>query len=321
MSGVLLTGSSGLIGRRVRPHLERAGWDVVGVSRSPDRAAARADLADAGQTRAVVSDTGPDVVVHLAGGPARSPDALHVANVVTTVNLLEAVAASSPGAYVMVAGSAAEYGEGDGRPLTEDTPCRPVTAYGRAKLAQTVAALRIARAHGLHVTVVRPFNVVAYDMPPSTPLGSMRAQLLAQRGRDRTVVCGRTDLKRDFIPVHEVAAVIAALCRQRPAASLLNICSGTGVALDDVVRRLQEDLAVRIAVEHHPDLLALPGARVVVGDPGRLSRLGHRLDGSVAAVCRALLHDRRRGPRVPPDAVGGEPPVRGRDGRGGGRSG
>ena len=309
MTRVLVTGAAGLLGSRVASVLAEAGADVVRTARRAALDVVVADLYRADEVRALVRRTAPDVVVHLAGGHAAGRGAVYAANVLPTVHLVEAVASHAPTARLVVAGSAAEYGEGAGVPLSEDAPCRPVNDYGRAKLAQTEVARALAIAHGLDLLVVRPFNVVAHDLPVAGALGNLRRQLLVDTGPVRRVVCGRTDVLRDYVVADDVAGCLAELVLTAPSWEVLNLCSGTGVALQQVIEAAAAALDVEVELVSDPALVALPAPDVVVGDPGLLASWGLRLDGTVPAIVQALLSGAGPGgapPEPRPPGVGGQ---------------
>ena len=133
------------------------------------------------------------------------------ANVVATRNLFEAVAKLDPAPAVIVAGSAAEYGDPIADRVAEDHPTRPVTEYGRAKVQQSTVVQQIAGAAGLRFSIIRPFNIVSSELPATVALGNIRRQLLAASGPLRTVRCGRLDVVRDFIPLELVVDTVVRL--------------------------------------------------------------------------------------------------------------
>jgi nucleoside-diphosphate-sugar epimerase len=72
-------------------------------------------------------------------------------------------------AHAGVAGGNEEvFGIPDSNPVTEDTPCRPLEAYGRAKLEAEVLC-REAVASGLDVTIIRPRTILAAVAAPPAP--------------------------------------------------------------------------------------------------------------------------------------------------------
>lgn len=292
----LVTGSTGLVGRAVTARLQALGVDVMGVSRSPTSAlAVKADLTHAPAAAGTLKRVLPNVVVHLAGSAAGDRRELHRANVVTTRNLMQAVVQMEPRPAVIVAGSAAEYGDPLTERVAEDHPLRPVTEYGRAKTEQSIVVQQIASGAGLRACIVRPFNIVSPDLPPTVALGNMRRQLMAGTTQLRTVRCGRLDVIRDFIPLEFVVDTIVRLLELDEWPSVLNVCSGLGIQLGDLLEAMASKLGVEVDAEIDPRLAAIAAAPCLVGDPTRLGLLGlqSQLD---AAQLAALLVAPSRSP-------------------------
>lgn len=282
---VLVTGADGLIGGEL---LRRLGPGAVASGRSRER-----DLSVAGEAAALIDSLRPATIVHLAGGTSPDRHEVYRKNVLTTVHLLEAAARLPRLPHCIVIGSAAEYGEnaGDasGEPITESSPLRPVSEYGRAKLAQTTLAESISRSTGLPLTILRPFNLVSPRLPVSTALGNMREQLLRGPGPEATVECGRLDVVRDFVPLPAVAEAIERLIA-RPAEGAINVCSGTGIELRSILDAMAARLGVALRVVQKPELLAIPAAPRVVGDPARLAEAtGIRIEVTPESLAGILL--------------------------------
>src|SRR6478609_9373632 len=88
---VLVTGSSGFVGRHLLAHLETFDDEVLGT----DRSVGGPDLQDAEATREFVMDAAPEVIYHLAGwadvgGSWREPEAAFRANALGTLHILDA---------------------------------------------------------------------------------------------------------------------------------------------------------------------------------------------------------------------------------------
>src|SRR5215472_201456 len=97
----LVTGGAGFIGERLCDLLRASGWNVHSVSRRTAQASAhrhwRLDLTDSAATQALLRESRPDFVFHLASHVWGAPDLAHVlptfhSNLHTTVNLLHAIA-------------------------------------------------------------------------------------------------------------------------------------------------------------------------------------------------------------------------------------
>jgi nucleoside-diphosphate-sugar epimerase len=156
----LVTGATGFVGSHLAEALRRRGDEVTVLARSASKAAALAplvvrvvpgDLHDRAALQRAVE--GQDVVYHVAGVvAARSEAEFMAANRDGTRNLVEALEGTGTGRLVLVSSMAAAGPTIKGRPLRGDEAPRPVTAYGRSKLAaeQAVTASRLAW------TIVRP---------------------------------------------------------------------------------------------------------------------------------------------------------------------
>jgi len=157
---VLVTGATGFVGGHLAEALRRRGDEVTALARSASKAAALAPLG----VRVVPGDLhdraalqraaeGQDVVYHVAGVvAARSEADFMVANRDGTRNLVEALGQMGTGRLVLVSSMAAIGPTIKGRPLRGDEAPRPVTAYGRSKLAAEQAVT----ASALPWTIVRP---------------------------------------------------------------------------------------------------------------------------------------------------------------------
>lgn len=158
---VLVTGARGFIGRRLVRALQELDVEVTCMDRTPARADALSDLdvrrvygdvRDAGTAAAAVRDA--EAIVHLAAATApRSESEAHQINVVGTRTVADAAAACTTPPVLVYVSSLAVAGPNP-IAVTESMACRPVSIYGRTKLAaeQELAGL----AARLPVTIVRP---------------------------------------------------------------------------------------------------------------------------------------------------------------------
>jgi nucleoside-diphosphate-sugar epimerase len=163
---VLVTGGSGYFGTVLAGQALARG-DVVRIFdlNPPGPTLAGADfVAGDVRDRAAVRDAcdGVDVVFHnVAQVPLAKDRALFdEVNVGGTANVLVA-ARDARVSKVVHTSSSAVFGIPEHNPVTEASPCRPLEAYGRAKLRAEISC-HDAIAAGLDVTIVRPRTILGH---------------------------------------------------------------------------------------------------------------------------------------------------------------
>jgi nucleoside-diphosphate-sugar epimerase len=148
---VLVTGASGFLGSHVAELFASEGHDVRVLLRGTSSRRFLAfpheevtgDVMDAGSLPPAVR--GVDVVVHAAGLiAARNEREFASVNEHGTTNLYRAIEAHNPDVkrIIYISSIAAHGASKSGRPRPADSPPRPVTAYGRTKLAGELLARR-----------------------------------------------------------------------------------------------------------------------------------------------------------------------------------
>lgn len=299
---VLVTGASGFVGRAVLDELGHRGLEAIAVSRTARPAlgaGARvlADPGDATQVRLLLRSVNPQIVLHLAGiSTASTYSDLYEANVVFAANLMDAALALQNKPRVLLAGSAAEYGPvaAVSQPVREDEVCRPNTAYGASKLAQTSHAF-VAASRGLPVVVARLFNPIGPGMPKSLALGSFADQIARMGKRGGVLKTGDLDVVRDFIDIRIAAKLLVDLSLVNEAsAEVVNICTGDGQSLLELTRNLIAVSGLAVELQHDESRRGNSDVRVFVGDPSRLKSLGLRFEPSdMNAVLANILRRAR----------------------------
>lgn len=182
---VLVTGATGFVGRHLVWRVASMGDDVTCLVR---RTSNRAPL-DPYRVQYLIGDvTRPDclrgkleefdVVYHVAGALGRQAtddDWLFKVNRDGVRHVAEACAACADPPVLLVISSLAAAGVSTtGAPRTESEPPRPVSAYGRSKLAGEQAAIAVA--DRVPVTIVRPPIVFGEGDEPSFELFRMAAK-------------------------------------------------------------------------------------------------------------------------------------------------
>src|SRR4051795_12594361 len=182
----LVTGGAGFIGSNLVDALLDRGDEVTVVddlstgrvenldgARRRGIAFHECDITDAGRLRTKFSGTRPDIVFHLAAQidvrkSIEDPAWDAGVNVVGTINVLEASRLAGVRRVVNTSTGGAIYGEADVMPTPEDTPPRPMAAYGQSKFCAEAYCGWYERLYGLSTVTLRYGNVYG---PRQDPLG------------------------------------------------------------------------------------------------------------------------------------------------------
>lgn len=279
----LVIGADGFVGRHLCPHLRDAGDEVIeiiGPHLAPLGDATPLDVRDAEAVAQAVRSARPDAVYHLAAvafGPDASAD-VRVAMAIAvegTINVLEATSALDPAPVVLVTGSAEVYGAPELDRIGEETPTRPVNLYGATKLAQEALALAWAQAREAPVVVTRAFNHIGPGQRDTFAIPSFARQLAeiaAGRCEPRLAV-GNLSPVRDFTDVRDVVAAYRLLVAGGHTGEPINVASGRGVAIGEVLETLIAVSGLEVSVERDPAHARRLDPPRVVGDPTRLQML------------------------------------------------
>lgn len=291
---LLVTGADGFVGTHLCDRALERGLEVVSVGRSGEMR--RVDVRDGHAVGRLVADLRPAAVIHLASPPAHQvgtwdglAEALQGAG-----NVIAAVDRATPGTPVLVPGSAAQYGMGGPGRLTEESPTVPVSLYGAVKCICEAAALSDPLRGKARVIWTRSFNHVGPGQSRAAPVASWAAQAAAaERAGGGTIRTGSLDHVRDFLDVRDVADAYLDLVAS-DAAGVVNVCSGKGVALAEIVEMFVSLSRVEVRIERDPALLRTPDPPRIVGEPARLEALtGFKPKYDLARSLRDVLDEWR----------------------------
>lgn len=301
---ILLTGSSGWLGRFLAPRLRQDGHEVVGLDVAPG---ADTDILGSVADRALVERTlaerGVEAVIH--AGALHKPDVARYpaqsfvdVNVAGTLNLLAAASAAGCGRFVFTSTTSLMISEALHRGgldraawLTEDHgPLEPRNIYGVTKRAAEQLCALHHREHGLPVVVLRTGRFFPEEDDTHRDLSGPNRKANEFLNRRLTV--------EDAADAH-----VAALAKAPEVGFGLYIVSAPPPFSPDDAGELIADAPAVIAryFPHAAELYARAGWRLPrrierVYDPSRIGReLGFRCRTDFARVLRAL----ERGGQLP----------------------
>ncbi len=234
---ILITGGAGFIGYYVTKRLLKEGYDIVVVDngsrssflnevKSLDVKLVLADIRDVYALWDVINNI--DAIIHLAAlinaeESMRKPLLYHEVNVQGTLNIL--YVASKRGVKRMVlASSAAVYGEPKKLPISEDHPLNPLSVYGATKVQGEVYFRLFSNIYNFSAIILRFFNVYGPGQKGEYS-GVITNFIRRGLGKKPLIIYGDGRQTRDFVYVEDVAnAVLRSL--EMKGFNIFNI--GTG---------------------------------------------------------------------------------------------
>ncbi len=260
---VLIAGAGGFLGGWAGRAFADAGWRVIGIDRRAEPApghpagarfwaAWQDDLSDAEQLSEKLGRVRPAVVVHLAG-PADvrasfdRPVADFHAQVDPLLVLLEAIRLSGSGARLLLASSAAVYGDPDALPVRASCAPRPISPYGFHKLQQELIAETYHRIYGIGVCKARVFSTYGEGLRRLAVWDITRRLLAGER-----TIRGTGQETRDFLHAEDVGSAFVTIAeRSSFRGEAVNVASGTETKIEDLAEMIcRESGAANEKVRH-----------------------------------------------------------------------
>lgn len=277
---VLVTGGAGYVGSHCVRALCDHGVDVdvfdslaVGHREAVDSRAALivGELADAELVNNTFAGGGYDAVMHFAaladvGESVREPLNYYNNNVGATVTLLEKMRDHGVKSFVF-SSTCAVYGVPPSVPIIEDAARRPISPYGRSKLAIEWALEDCARAWGLAATALRYFNAagaapdgsIGEHHDPETHLIPLVLQVAAGQREDIKVFgvdypTPDGSCVRDYVHVTDLADIHrkALQTQVEGVFRFYNVGTGVGVSVKEVIECAREVTGCEIPASPAP---------------------------------------------------------------------
>lgn len=286
---VLVTGAAGFIGHHLTDELASRthvrAFDHFD-SHSPEELPDDVEIVEAevqdpkAITRAV---EGVDIIFHQAAlrgtnAVAEAPRRGNQVNIGGTLEVLEA--ARHADCRVVIASSAAIYGEAEALPIAEESAKTPTSLYGAQKLAGDQYARLYHEQYGLETVILRYFNVFGTTVNGGRHRGVVGAFLDQARDDGEISVHGDGTQTRDLVHVDDIvqANLLAAMTDQVGRA--YNIGSSDETKIGRLARRIASRFDTDVAVSNDEE--ETDGVRRSVADTARAqASLGYEPERTV----------------------------------------
>lgn len=146
--------------------------------------------------------------------------------------------------------SCAVYGEGSATPTRESTPLRPVSFYGKSKrIIET--NLRFAHhAEGLRYLILRPSNPYGPGQRADRGQGLVAVAMKRAAAGQPVTIWGDGSAVRDYIYIEDVVKAVAAILRAGAENEAINISSGEGLSVREVLGYVEDVAQTRLAIKY-----------------------------------------------------------------------
>ena len=256
MTNYLVTGGAGFIGSHLTHHLLNnrhhvrildnfsTGKEENLAGLKGDLEIRKGDIRDIQVVREAVENV--DVIFHEAAFVSNplsllEPSECLDVNVHGTELLLEE-ARNAGVRRIVMASSAAVYGDTDQLPTSEKTPVHPLSPYAASKVICEIYADMYTAAFGMEVVALRYFNVYGPRQSPESDYAAAVPIFIRQILNNKPItIFGDGNQTRDLVYVEDIvrANLLAAESEKAPG-MVINICTGEEISVLNLVDSLQE---------------------------------------------------------------------------------
>lgn len=291
----LITGFSGFVGRHFLQYLydKNETTEVFGIDiRKPvfdtsvyaDRlkiSFKEVNLLDKESLKAVLESFRPQYILHLASFSSvafswQHPEESFVNNTNIFLNMTGILKELQLPCRVLSIGSSEEYGNVLPKhlPLKEDMQLQPVSPYAVARVSQEMLSKVFVDSYHLDIILTRSFNHIGPWQDERFVVPSFIRRILNIRDAglsEGTIETGDTTIIRDFVDVRDVVNAYYMLLTEGTPGEIYNICSGTEIALSDIIAQIADIVGVKVSTKVNPEYVRPNDNRVVVGSHEKIT--------------------------------------------------
>ena len=290
---VLITGITGFVGSHMAEYVLAKGAQVFGSTRWRSKTEniehlrskvtfIESDLRDLSSVRALLETSVPDYIVHLAaqsfvGVSWHAPAETLTTNIISQVNLLEALRGLKMSPRFLAVGSSEEYGLvlEDEVPIKETNPLRPLSPYAVSKVTQDMMGYQYFKSYGLPIIRTRAFNHEGPrrgDVFVTSNFARQVAEIEAGL-REPVVYVGDLTPRRDYSDVRDIVRGYWLLLERGEPGEVYNLCSGRSWSIQQVLDFVLSLSTVKgIEVKTDPARLRPSDVMILEGDPTKMHK-------------------------------------------------
>ena len=290
---VLITGITGFAGSHLAEYaLAQPGVEVYGTirSRSPldnishivkDLHIVECDLRDPFSVKRIIAGIRPDRIFHLAAQSFvptswNAPEETLTTNIISQLNIFEAVKQDKIPVRIQIACSSEEYGlvYREETPINEDNPLRPLSPYGVSKVAQDLLAYQYNASYGLFTVRTRTFNHIGPRQGEMFVTSNFAKQiaLIEKDLQEPVIYVGNLDALRDFTDVRDIVQGYWLALEKCDPGEVYVLASGKACSIRQMLDLMLTMTKIQIEVKTDPNRLRPSDVPILLGDAAKFKQ-------------------------------------------------
>ncbi len=287
---ILITGINGFAGSHLAEYaLQQPDAEVFGTIRNRSNleninhlqsklSLVECDLRDPFSVKNLIGSIKPERIFHLAAQSFvptswNAPEETLTTNIISELNIFEAVRQEKIDARIQVACSSEEYGMvyPEETPISENNPLRPLSPYGVSKVGQDLLAYQYHASYGLFTVRTRAFNHTGPRRGEHFATSNFAKQIaeIEWGVREPVIYTGKLEALRDFTDVRDmVRGYWLALEKGQPG-DVYVLASGRAYSIAQVIEKIMQFSEVKITIKTDPARFRPSDVPVLLGDAGK----------------------------------------------------
>ena len=268
MSNILFIGGAGFIGSNLIRCLKRQAskTDIyvlepafANVSRleGEDMQIFRGELSDTDLVQSIIEANHIDTVVHLVatiipGSSFEDYKREYQQVIFPTIELMQ-ICAKRNIRFVYFSSGGTVYGNrSDMEPFKETDAMAPISYYGWSKQMMENSILYVHRTTGLNYLILRPSNPYGHGQNIHAKQGLIAVALGKILAGEPISVWGDGSNVRDYIYIDDLCQAVVQLLMQDVSNTTINIGSGVGTSINDIIEVLKDVVEEEVKVDYQP---------------------------------------------------------------------
>jgi len=316
----LITGVTGQDGAYLSKLLLEKDYQVIGLILSPNYSdltnlkylnvsnkviLEECDLLNSGQVKNIIEKYQPEEIYNLAaqssvGVSFKRPKETLDFNMISVLNLLEAIRTTSNKTKFYQASSGEIFGKVSDLPVTEKTPLQPLNPYAVSKASAHLMTITYRESYGLfaccgvfftHESYLRPSNFFVKKI--------VKEALNIKEGKQDVLEVGNIEIRRDLGYAPEYVKAMWMILQQDKPSDFL-ICSGKSYSLKEVLHYVFDKLKIdKNKIKISQDLYRPIDVENIYGNNSKLKQMtGWDYNMSFYDVLDILIEEEKNNRRV-----------------------